>query len=121
MQNGFPGAQNAFPLVRGKSISHEQDALINQIQGFVAALTGLLRQGDLIGKDETLDTRSHMRMVIDLVCNKQWTDEKFTKKVKLNQVKRIRYGQKFEEASRVLNELGLSLEQLHSRESPHHD
>ena len=47
--------------------------------------------------------------------------EKFTKKVKLNQVKRIRYGQKFEEASRVLNELGLSLEQLHSRESPHHD
>ena len=121
VQDGFAGVQNACPLIRAKSISTEQDRLVNQLLGFVAAMTGLHLQGVILGKNELLDVRWHVACVIDTVCHKCWDSETFTQKVKQNQAKRIRHEEKFAQASRILTELGLNLNQLSKPGAHHHD
>ena len=112
VQDGFAGSQQATPLIRAKAISEEKDRLVNQLLGFVAAITGLHLQGEQLGKDEVLDVQSHVQAVLGDVCTMGWNDATFTQKVKQNQAKRIRHEEKFAQASRILDDLGLSLSQL---------
>jgi hypothetical protein len=121
VQDGFAGSQQATPLIRAKAISEEKDRLVNQLMGFVAAITGLHLQGEQLAKDEVLDVQSHVQAVIADVCTMGWDDVTFTQKVKQNQAKRIRHEEKFAQASRIRTALGLSLERIHNRETPHHD
>jgi hypothetical protein len=112
VQAGFEGVQEACPLIRAKAISTEKERLVNQLLGFVAAIAALQMQGEQLAKDETLDVQSHIQGVIEEACTLSWDDKTFTKKVKQNQVKRIRHEEKFRQASSILGEFGLSLDHL---------
>jgi hypothetical protein len=108
VQAGFPGAQDAEPLIRAKAIS--QDSLRNarQILGFVTSELALSRQDELIEKGEVLDLESHVLMVIDIVRASGMTDDTLTASVKMKQVKSARAQMKLAKSQPLRTALGLS-------------
>jgi hypothetical protein len=109
VQGGMTAGQPACPAIRAKAIKQDEEQMAVQLLGFIASMTALLRQGDMIKSDEILDMPSHLAMVLEVVRRAGWNDAEFTDRVKRKQAKTIRHEAKFAAATIARKAAGVSV------------
>jgi len=113
VQAGFHGAQEAYPLIRAVAVMADEEKLSKQLLGYLTSLVALLKQGELLGKDDVLDLGSHLPMVLNVLRRHGWDDAEFTERVKQKQAKYLRHAQKFAAACGARAALGVSYRSSH--------